>query len=144
MAEAVPGLAVTTPKEFLTCCFEAARRTDGEVGNWWQPFDTYHVVAITYRDQRGTIAVLWAEMGDLALSRSPEPLPPVEFVDDVALMGVFAGLSSHYRVWRKDELERPFDPALWPHLDPDVVRHYRPQRVGDALFNHWETQLFGC
>lgn len=83
-------------------------------------------------------------MGDLALCRSPEPLPPVEFVDDEALMSVFAELSSYFRVWRKDELEQPFDPALWPHLDPDVVRHYRPRRVGDALFNHWETRLFGC
>lgn len=140
MAQAVPGFVVTTPKEFLTCCFEAARRTDGEVGNWSSHFDNYHVVVIGYRDHRGTIAVLWTETGDLALSFSPEPLPPVEFADDAALMGVFADLSSDYRVWRKAELERPFDPAHWPLLDPDSVRYYRPERVGDVVFNHWEEQ----
>ncbi|MFS8103492.1 hypothetical protein LFM09_40845 [Lentzea alba] len=137
MAQAEPGV---TPGKFRGLCFEAARRTGGEVVRWSIPevVPNYHEVHIEYRDLRGTIVVLWTAAGDVALTASPEPLPPVEFLDDVALMAVLAELSNDIRVRTRDELEMPFKAAEWPDLDPRDVRYWRPERVGDVLFNFWD------
>ncbi|GAB2856792.1 hypothetical protein [Lentzea nigeriaca] len=140
MEEAVPELTVRTPGEFRGLCFEAARRTGGHVARWSVPKVTpnYHEVHLEHADHRGTIVVLWTAEGDVALTASVEPLPPIEFVDDAALMAVLAELSSDIRVWAKAELEKPFKAADWPDLDPRDVRYWRPERVGDVLFNWWD------
>ncbi|HEX8864367.1 MAG TPA: hypothetical protein VF821_01805 [Lentzea sp.] len=136
MAQAVTGV-----KQFRSLCFEAARRTGGEVERWSAPevVPNFHEVHITYRDNRGTIVVLWTAAGDVALTASTEPLQPIEFIDDAALTAVFEGLpGGGVRVWTRAELERPFKAAEWPGLDPRDVRYWRPERVGDVLFNWWD------
>jgi hypothetical protein len=140
VAQAEPGLTVTTPGEFRALCFEAARRTGGQVVRWSVPEVTpnFHEVHLQHVDHRGTVVVLWTPEGDVALTASVEPLPPIEFVDDAALMAVLAELSSDIRVWAKAQLDRPFRAVEWPGLDAHDVRYWRPQRVGDVLFNWWD------
>lgn len=137
MAQAVPGL---TAGEFRGLCFEAARRVGGEVTYWFEPGVTpnYHAVLISYRDHRPSVAVLWTASGDVALTVSDPELAPLEFVDDVALTAVLAELSDDIRPRSKAELDRPFQAGEWPELDPRDVRYWRPERVGDALFHHWD------
>jgi hypothetical protein len=139
--EAVPGLIVTTPAEFRGLCFEAARRVGGDVTQWFDPVVTpnFHAVFVEYRDHRPTVAVLWTSKGDVALTVSDEPeAGPVEFADDAALMTALRALSLDIRVWGKAELEMPFRADDWPDLDARDVRYWRPQTVGDVLFNWWD------
>ncbi|MFR9770566.1 hypothetical protein [Nocardia sp. SC052] len=126
---------------------EAARRTGGTViefrlaGNATPNFHQgviayhdHHVAVVALRDS-AVLAVAdprVIDFDDAAIESGP--LTFIEAPDLVAALAEQSG----FELLTTAELAQPFDAAAWPELDRDDVRYWRPQTVGDALFNYWD------
>ncbi|MFK0249358.1 hypothetical protein ACIQUM_32065 [Amycolatopsis azurea] len=132
-------------KEFRRACYEAARRTDGQVKEFrysgYSPnFDQAHIV---YRHR--TVAVLstrdWSvgtTWQGLAIAATPVDYGSLTFVDEPGLLAVLKELLPACRFFTRAELLGPLDLAAWPWVDEDDVRYWRPDNLGQALFNFWD------
>ncbi|MER7858327.1 hypothetical protein ABTX61_04435 [Amycolatopsis japonica] len=132
-------------KEFRRACYEAARRTAGAVKefqhSYYAPnFDQCHI-AYPHR----TVAVLWtrdwgrnATWHGLGIAATPVEFGSLTFVDEPGLLAVLKELLPACRVFARAELEGPLDQAEWPWVDEDDVRYWRPDNLGEALFNYWD------
>lgn len=65
------------------------------------------------------------------------PSGPLEFVDEPDLRAALLGQTT-WRVLARADLDQPFDPGDWPHLDAADVGYWQPATVGEALFNYWD------
>ncbi|MBC6449665.1 hypothetical protein GPZ80_21105 [Actinokineospora sp. HBU206404] len=131
-------------REFRMTCHDAARKTGGKVIEFRfsdRAAPNFHQGVIAYRDR--LIAAVCSR--DLALVTLAEPRTieitdgaesgPLTFLDDPDLLAVMAG---RYRVLTTAELNQPCDPTLWPNLDPRDIRYWKPNTLGEALFNYWD------
>lgn len=112
------------------------RLADGRTPNFHQGVITYrgrHVAVVALRDSavlaiaepRGTESDGVIESG---------PLTFVEAPDLVTALSEQAG----FGILTAAELTRPFDAAAWPELEEADIRYWKPETVGDALFNYWD------
>ncbi|MFI0800089.1 hypothetical protein SAMN04489729_4849 [Amycolatopsis lurida] len=132
-------------KEFRKACYEAARRTDGQVTEFLpsERGQNYEQCGIAYRHR--TVAVLWtrewregAKWDGIALAESPAWFGSPSFVDEPGLLAVLAELLPRARMFTRAELEGPLDLAVWPWISERKVRTHRPGNLGEALFNFWD------
>jgi hypothetical protein len=61
-------------------------------------------------------------------------LQRIDAPDLVAALAETSGL----RVLTPAELNGPLDAAAWPHLLPSDIKHWRPESLGEALFDYWD------
>ncbi|WP_063049040.1 hypothetical protein [Nocardia arthritidis] len=138
---------MTELRAFRQACYEAARRTGGtviefRVGEGVTP--NFHQGVITYRDRHVAVVAL-RDSAVLAVAEpraidfdegaiEAGPLTFVEAPDLVTALSEQAG----FEILTAAELARPFDAAAWPELDRADIRFWKPETVGDALFNYWD------
>ncbi|WP_236725499.1 hypothetical protein [Amycolatopsis orientalis] len=132
-------------KNFRRACYEAARRTDGHVtefrsSNYSPNFDQGY---LAYRHR--TVAVLWtrdwsanATWHGIGIASTPVEFGSLRFVDEPGLLAVLKELLPVCRIFTCAELHGPLDLAAWPWVDEDDVRYWRPENLGEALFNFWD------
>ncbi|MGK5550155.1 hypothetical protein ACSNOI_00940 [Actinomadura kijaniata] len=138
---------VVNVREFRRACYTAARRTGGKVVEFrlaTGATPNFHQGLIAYLDH--TVAVVCAR--DLAILAIAMPRiidfadgirewGPLTFVDVPALADALAELPG-FRVLTSSELNGPFDAASWPHVLPDDIAYWKPDTLGEALFNYWD------
>ncbi|MFC9970044.1 hypothetical protein ACFVH6_03980 [Spirillospora sp. NPDC127200] len=131
-------------RDFRKACYTAARRTSGRVAEFRLADDVtpnFHQGLIAYRDR--TVAVVC--LRDLAVLAIAEPRAiggvresgPLTFVDAPALANVLAELPG-FRTLSLPDLNGPFQAANWPHVSVDDIKYWRPDNLGEALFNYWD------
>jgi hypothetical protein len=105
----------------------------------------FHQGLIAYRDRtiavvcaRDAAVVALAEPRVIDLAHGVPAAGPLTFVSDSELVAVLAVLLPACRVLTPSELDRPLDPAAWPHLSSEDVEYWQPANVGAALFNYWD------
>ena len=128
------------PRSFARACHAAARAESGEIERF-EPARVsrnYHRAIFRLRD--AAIAVLcnahfpwiaFAEASDNLLLRFKEATPLAAWIED-AMPCEVVSLSS---------LEAPPDAGLLADLSPverQEIRYWRPQRLGDIIFNFWD------
>ncbi|MCC7053225.1 MAG: hypothetical protein IT355_08135 [Gemmatimonadaceae bacterium] len=116
--------------------FSAAREVGGRVTDIVEPGVTPNFVAVRLELPVGHCWVLRSHAGDVAFAAAIEPaLAPLRFVDCPALADALervGGLQPLGVV----RLEEPFaGQAVIADAD---LRIWKPQRLGDALFNWWD------
>ncbi|GAA2672578.1 hypothetical protein Apa02nite_096490 [Actinoplanes palleronii] len=141
------GLAVVIDlKAFRRACYEAARRTAGELTEFrisGEPTPNFHQAIITYSSRNvAVVCVRDAPLMALAVPRvigfTPEreagPLTFVDLPDLAAALEVAPG----FRLLTAAELDGPIDKAKWPGVSQYDMRHGQPQTLGEGLFNYWD------
>lgn len=134
-------------RDFRQVCYTVARRTGGEVigfriADGMTP--DFHQGLIAYHDR--TIAVACTR--DSALLAAAEPRitdfaagfvesGPLIFVDAPELTAALAKMPG-FRVLTPDELNGPFDATAWPEVLASDIDYWRPESLGEALFNYWD------
>jgi hypothetical protein len=98
-------------------------------------------------DWRGrTVAVVRTVEADVLALAEPRQIEfidgvrewgPLTFVDEPELTAVLAE-QPEFQVLTPGELEGPFDPGAWPHVNAYDVKHWKPANLGEALFNYWD------
>ncbi|MFC3450468.1 hypothetical protein [Amycolatopsis speibonae] len=128
-------------REFRRACYEAARRTRGQVtrlvpGNFDQ-------AEIAYRHR--TAAVLWTQEWDeagrheiLGIAEAPVGYGSITFVDEPGLLAVLGELLPGHRLYTRAELDAPIDLSAPPWVNDREARYWRPGNLGEALFNFWD------
>ncbi|AGM02689.1 hypothetical protein AORI_0100 [Amycolatopsis keratiniphila] len=132
-------------KEFRKVCYEAARRTRGQVVRF-VPGDVarnFQTGEIAYEHR--TVAVLWTQDWDeggrreiVGIADASIGYGSITFVDEPGLLAVLRELLPGYRLFTRAELEAPIDitaPRWKNHYD---VQHWRPDFIGEVLFNCWD------
>jgi hypothetical protein len=134
-------------REFRRACYEAARRTGGSVPEFrysdGMVIPNFDQGVISYGDR--TIAVVCMRHSGVPLLAVAEPRVfagagewgPLTFVEAPEVIGVLAEFPG-FRVLTPIELDGPLDPSAWPHLSPHDLRYWRPETLGEALFNYWD------
>ncbi|WP_394360886.1 hypothetical protein [Amycolatopsis sp. SB7-3] len=132
-------------KEFRKVCYEAARRTRGQVvrfvpGEVARNFETGEI-AYGHR----TVAVLWTQDWDeggrreiVGIADASIGYGSITFVDEPGLLAVLRELLPEHRLYSRAELEAPIDitePRWKNHYD---VQCWRPDFIGEVLFNCWD------
>ncbi|MFI6521346.1 hypothetical protein ACIBF1_37735 [Spirillospora sp. NPDC050679] len=131
-------------REFRKACYTAARRTSGRVVEFRLAdgvTPNFHQGLIAYRDR--TVAVVCIR--DVAILAIAEPRTidgdresgPLTFVDAPALADALAELPG-FRTLPLPALNGPFHAANWPHVSADDIKYWRPNNLGEALFNYWD------
>lgn len=132
---------MTDIRAFRKVCYEAARRTAGTVAEFRVPDVTpnYYLGIIEYRDR--TVAVAGGRDDEILAVAEPvgdsDYGGPLTFVDFPELVAVLAEQPG-YRVLTAAELGEPFEPEAHPRLNPTDVEYWKPETVGEALFNDWD------
>jgi hypothetical protein len=113
------------------------RLAEGVTPNFHQGVVAYrdrHVAVVTLRDS-AVLAV--AEPRTIEFENGVSESGPLTFVDAPDLV---TALSWHagFEILTATELDRPFDAAAWPAVDGADIRYWKPETVGDALFNYWD------
>lgn len=108
--------------------------------NYAPNFDQGH---IAYRHR--TVAVLWTrDWGDcakwhgLGIAATPVEFGSLDFIDEPGLLAVLKELLPACRIFTRAELQGSLNLAAWPWIDEDDVRYWRPDNLGEALFNWWD------
>lgn len=131
---------------FRRACYEAARRTGGELTEFrisHEPTPNFHQAIVAYPDR--TIAVVCvrdAPLLALAVPRVIEPTSacdsgPLTFVDLPDLAAVLEAVPG-FRLLTATELDGPIDATKWPGISRPDMRYWRPQTLGEGLFNYWD------
>ncbi|MEU6559421.1 hypothetical protein [Nocardia nova] len=132
---------------FRRACYEAARRTGGTVIEFRLAeggTPNFHQGVIAYRDRHVAVVAL----RDSAVLAVAEPrvidfddgaieAGPLIFVQAPELTTALSEQAG-FEILTATELTRPFDAAAWPQLDRADIRYWKPETVGDALFNYWD------
>ncbi|MBF6467509.1 hypothetical protein IU427_20305 [Nocardia beijingensis] len=138
---------MTELRAFRQACYDAARRTggsviefrlpDGVTPNFYQAVIAYgdrHVAVVLLRDS-AVLAI--AEPRAIDPRESASDSGPLTFHDAPELADALAEQSG-LEILTSSQLNGPFDSADWPEIDPDDVRYWKPQTLGEALFNFWD------
>lgn len=138
----VPDTQSVALKAFSGICYRAAHRTNGSVTSITPAGVTpnFHTAVVTYSRQQ--IAVL--RHSTLPLVALAEPLSTsdvvLNFVDHPTLAAAIAD-SSDLEVLAADQLHTPLSQADITDLTRDEqrqVEYWKPETVGDLLFNFWD------
>ncbi|MFI6300874.1 hypothetical protein ACIBCH_03280 [Amycolatopsis thailandensis] len=136
---------MTDQKEFRRACYEAARRTRGQVTRFVpsevaRNFETGEI-AFDHR----TVAVLWTQDGDeggsreiLGIADAFITFGTITFVDEPGLLAVLGELLPGHRLYSRAELEAPIDltaPRWRNHYD---AQYWKPDCLGKVLFSCWD------
>ncbi|SUA73660.1 Uncharacterised protein [Nocardia otitidiscaviarum] len=111
------------------------RLTESVTPNFHQAVIAYHdhqVAVVALRDS-AVLAVAEPRVIDDAATESG----PLTFIGSPDLVAALAEQSG-FEILTSAELAQPFDAAAWPELDRHDIRHWKPQTVGEALFNYWD------
>jgi hypothetical protein len=136
---------VTEEKEFRRACYEAARRTRGQVAGFvpCEACRNFDQGDIAYPHR--TAAVLWTQEWDegrrweiLGIAEAPVRYGPITFVDEPGLLAVLGELLPEFRLYTRSELETPLDLSTSPWANDREARSWRPDNLGQALFNFWD------
>lgn len=132
-------------KEFRKACWEAARRTRGQVARF-VPSDVgrnFETGEITY-DHR-TAAVVWTQDWDedgrheiLGIADAFITFGTITFVDEPGLLAVLGELLPRHRLYSRAELEAPIDLTAPRWKNHYVAKHWRPDSLGKILFSCWD------
>jgi hypothetical protein len=135
---------VLEPREFRGVCYGIARRTGGRVVDFWMAdgdvTPNYNQGIIDYGDRRLAIVCTRDRMVPFLAVAEPKGLGEwgsLTFVDAPEIVAILAELPD-VRVFTKAELAVPLDIKLWPDVSPHDVKYWRPDSLGDALFNDWD------
>ena len=132
-------------KEFRKACYEAARRTRGQVTGFvsYEAGQNFDQGEIAYRHR--TASVMWTQSwleGDrreiLGIAESPVGWGSMTFVDEPGLLAVLGELLPGFRRYTRSELETPIDLSAPPWVDDYDAKYWRPEHLGDYLFNYWD------
>ncbi len=102
----------------------------------------FHQGVIGYRE-RPVAVVLGRDTGVVAVAvprdvTGPgQDAGPLTFVDFPELTEALAG-DGKFTVMTAAELARPFVAAEWPAVSAYDVRYWKPESLGEALFNYWD------
>ncbi|MBB5854212.1 hypothetical protein ACFQ05_12955 [Amycolatopsis umgeniensis] len=144
---------MTEEKEFRGACYEAARRTGGRVAGFvpWATegnFDQGHLI----HGER-TVAVLWTRAwydhkskwdvpgkrwDGLAIAEAPVAYGSIAFADLPELLAVLGELLPGVQPLTFAQLQGELDLAEWPWIQPGDMKYWKPESLGQALFNHWD------
>ncbi|MCA2212587.1 hypothetical protein [Jidongwangia harbinensis] len=137
---------MTDLKAFRRACYEAARRSGGELTEFRisdKPTPNFHQAIIAYpgRDV-AAVSVRDTPLLALAVPRIIDPTParkadPLTFVNVPDLAAVLT-LAPGFRLLATTELDGPVDVAEWPQINRHDMRYWQPQTLGEALFNYWD------
>lgn len=131
---------------FRRACYEAARRTGGEltefrIGDVLTP--NFHQGIIAYTDRAvAIVGIRDAPLLAIAVPRIIEFTPssesgPLTFVDCPDLAEALADAAG-FRLLTATELNGPIDMAEWPRISRPDLRYWQPQTLGQCLFNYWD------
>jgi hypothetical protein len=137
---------VTDLKAFRHACYEAARRTGGELTEFRisdEPTPNFHQAVIAYADR--TVAVVCVRDTPLLALAVPRTIAftptrestPLTFLDLPDLAAALA-LAAEFRLLTTAELDRPVDISQWPRINRHDLRYWQPQTLGEYLFNYWD------
>lgn len=129
---------------FREACHEAAGRTGGKIMEFRfadSVTPNFHQAVIVY-DGR-TVAVAYTRDPALVAIIEPRVIEPIggwdcgplTFLDAPELLTV---LAARFPVLTPADLTGPFDPSLWPHIDAEDIKYWKPNTLGEALFNYWD------
>ncbi|MGW5137568.1 hypothetical protein ACWEPH_00655 [Nocardia beijingensis] len=62
---------------------------------------------------------------------------PLGFLDIPELVAVLAEHPG-FAVLTAADLDGPFDAAAWPGIDRADIDYWKPETLGEALFNYWD------
>lgn len=136
---------MTDVKAFRRACYEAARRTGGELTEFRicnEPTPNFHQGIIAYKDRsiaavcvRDTplLAVAVPRIIELAPERESSPLTFLEHRELAAALAQAPG----FRLLTAEALNGPVDLANWPQISRHDLRYWQPQTLGECLFNYW-------
>ncbi|NKY88747.1 hypothetical protein [Nocardia veterana] len=138
---------MTELRAFRRACYAAARRTGGKViefrlpdgvaPNYYQGIIAYgdrHLAVVALRDS-SVLAV--AEPHVFDPREGAADFGPLTFHDSPELADALAEQPG-FEILTSSQLNGPFNPADWPDIDPDDVKYWKPQTLGEALFNFWD------
>jgi hypothetical protein len=131
-------------KVFCRTCHLVATRTSGRVAEFRiadQVTPNFHQGIIDYRD-RSVAVVLARDTGAVAVAE-PRVVTgrfleagPLTFIDFPELIGALT--DNPFTVLTAAELAGPFDAAGWPELSDYDIKSWKPETLGEALFNYWD------
>lgn len=132
-------------ERFKAACHAAARRVAGRVNEVRPAYDqvvrNFHEAFITLRDRPGVVRVLcnahYPVVAFATVSTHEGDARP-EFMDCPELADVLRG--EFTIITRRDACAGIAD-ALIAQLgndELDQMRYWRPQRIGDVIFNYWD------
>ncbi|WP_067604464.1 hypothetical protein [Nocardiopsis listeri] len=134
-------------RNFRHTCYTVARLTGGKVvgfriangviPNFHQGLIGYHdrTVAVACTRDSAILAVAEPPITDFATGFVESG--PLMFVDAPALTAALAKTSG-FQVLTPAELNGPFDAAAWPEVLASDIEYWRPESLGEALFNYWD------
>ena len=114
------------------------RLSEGATPNFHQGIIAYRDSAVAVVCARDAPVLAVAEPRVVDLGSGCARSGPPAFVDAPELVAVLAELLPHSHVLTASELEGPFDAAPWPHVTAGDVAYWRPESLGEALFNYWD------
>jgi hypothetical protein len=134
---------------FRRICYEAARRTGGRVAGFrisHEATPNFHQGIITYGDLVVAVACVWdAALLAIAVPRDLDtpgrdagPLTFIDMADLAAALTEIGAAVGGYRLLTAEQLDAPFDPGRWPSISSYDLRVWKPQSLGEALFNYWD------
>jgi hypothetical protein len=130
-------------REFRGVCHTAAQLTGGKVSGYTPagPACSFVTVSIVYPDRaRVVLCNLHWPLTAIADPTIPGDQAAPVFVDDPQLAETI-GRISHYRALTPTELATPLTECDLSELgDAELahIRHWKPETVGDMLFNRWD------
>jgi hypothetical protein len=142
--DAVPEPPFSDLTAFHSHCHHAARRIGGKVQAIRDPCEggasNFAMAHIQFSDC--VVAVLLNSVRPiLAFAKCPaEGQIVFEYIDHPRLAEAFLALSE-YTIAAKAEMDMPLVQAMCKKLAPSEqkrVRYFRPARLGDVIFNHWD------
>ncbi|MEU9686003.1 hypothetical protein [Amycolatopsis japonica] len=135
-------------REFRRACHEAARSTGGRALEFQRavyPLN-FDQALVAYDDR--AIVVLRQEWNLLAAAEhqptgneyflSFVPYGRPSFIDEPELLMIVSQILPGTKVFSRADLEGPLVLEEWPHMSPSDVKHWKPENLGEALFNDWD------
>jgi hypothetical protein len=139
-------IVVTDLKAFRRACYEAARRTGGDLTEFRivdEPTPNFHQAIVTY-SSRNVAVVCVRDAPLLALAvprvigftpgREADPLTFVDVPDLAAALEAEPG----FHLLTTTELGGPIDAVKWPRICQSDMRYWQPRTLGEGLFNYWD------
>ena len=131
-------------KAFRAYCFSAARSLSGRVSRIELPYGNARnnfASGVLELPEGATAVLLNAHFPIVAFARPPrEGHVRLAFVEAPGLVELFRSFGV-YEVLEASDLERPLVEEDCRRLGPaerDAVRYWKPERVGDLVFNSWD------
>lgn len=78
-----------------------------------------------------------AEPRVIAIDEGDIESGPLVFVEAPRLVAALADQPG-FRILTLSELNGPFDAAAWPHVLSSDINYWKPETLGEALFNYWD------